>query len=333
MITTTPVMHSRRDVLGIAGVAAVSLAVPVPARGDVLPALALSGPPAGPSITLAHGVAAGLFKDLAASVTFKAWRNPDEMRAGLTSGTMPLVIMPTVTAANLYNRGLGVRLVNVMTNGLLFVVSTDPSLTSFPGLKGRRLAVPFRNDTPEYVANRLIRAHGLTPGSDINVDTTGTPIEAIQMLLAGRVDAALVPEPAASAAIIRAAQAGKQVHRVMDVQAEWSKAANVAPVIPQAGLAVLDPFLKAHRVLVDTLHGRIVQATAEVTADPATAAKHAAPALDLPPPVIQQSIPVSKLVAIRAREARPALETLYNLIAGNNPDLIGGKLPDDGFYL
>jgi NitT/TauT family transport system substrate-binding protein len=316
-------------------VAAGATAVCLPAALEAAPLreIVLSGPPAGPSITLAHAAAAGALGFLADKVSFKAWRNPDEMRAGLTSGAMPLVIMPTAAAANLHNRGLGVRLVNVMTNGLLFVIAADPALTTFSALKGRKLAVPFRNDTPEFVVKRFLRHHGLEAGRDLQVDTTGTPIEAIQLVLAGRMDAALVPEPAATAAILRAATQGKTIHRVMDVQAEWAAVAGGPPVLPQAGLAVADAFLASHPLLVERLHAALVAATDAVKKAPAVAAGHSAAALELPLPVIERAIPHSKLVAIRARDARADLERMFATIAEGDPAVIGGKRPAEAFYL
>jgi NitT/TauT family transport system substrate-binding protein len=295
--------------------------------------LALFGPPAGPSVTMAHAVASGALSHIAGKSTFKAWRDPDEMRAGLTSGTMPLVILPTQVAASLYNRGFGLRLVNVMTNGLLFVVSSDAALNSIPALKGKRISVPFRNDTPEYITRALLKHYRLEPGKDLQVDTTGTPIEAIQLVLAGRMDAALVPEPAATAAIVRAGAAGKTVHRTIDVQEEWAKISGGPAVLPQAGLGVTDKFLLEHRSVVDMLHAALVDVTKNVLANPAAAAKDAAPALDMPAPIIERSIPHSKLVATRASAARTDLERMYRLISEANPALLGGKLPDSGFYL
>lgn len=325
---------SRRAVAAGLGAA---LALPAILRGRALAApltdLALFGPPAGPSITMAHAVASGALGHIATKATFKAWRNPDEMRAGLTSGTMPLVIMPTQVAANLYNRGLGVRLLNVMTNGLLFVISPNPALTSVTALKGMRLSVPFQNDTPEFVTKALLARHGLVAGRDLQVDTTGTPIEAIQLVLTGRMDAALVPEPAATAAIVRAAAAGRMIHRVMDVQEEWAKITGGPAVLPQAGLGVTGAFLAKSREAVEALRTTLVEVTGKVLANPSAAAADASEALDLPRPVLQLSIPHSRLVARNASEARADLDRMFRLLGESNPALLGGGMPDDGFYL
>jgi NitT/TauT family transport system substrate-binding protein len=323
----------RRTFLATSIVSGFAAGLPRSVSAAPLREVVLTGPPAGPSITLAHAVATGALSFLADKVTFKAWRDPDEMRAGLTSGTMPLVIMPTAAAANLHNRGLGLRLVNVMTNGLLHVIAADPALTSLPALKGLKLAVPFRNDTPEFVARRLLAHHGLVAGRDLQVDTTGTPIEAIQLLLAGRTDAALVPEPAATAAILRGALQGKIIHRVMDIQVEWAKVAGGPPVLPQAGLAVTDAFLRERRALVERVHAVLIAVTATVNATPSVAAAQSAAAFELPQPVIERAIPYSKLVATAARDARDDLERMYKTIADGDPAVIGGKLPGEEFYL
>lgn len=320
----------------LAGLAAL-LAAPALHRPALaaapLPELTLWGPPAGPSITLVHAIASGLLRPVADKVVFKAWRTPDELRAGLTSGTMRTFVLPTQSAANLFNKGLGVRLVNVMTNGLLYLLSADPSLTSVAALKGRSVAIPFRNDTPELVFRRLLAAERLTPDTDVGLQFSGTPMEAIQLLLTGRADAALLPEPAASAAILRAGQAGKTVSRVLDIQTAWSAATGLAPVLPQAGLGVTSAFLAEHAPTVEALHEALVAATASVNADPARAASDAAAPLALPWPVIEQAIPRSNLVAQRASAVREPLEAVFRAISEFDPKIIGGGLPTADFYL
>lgn len=298
-----------------------------------VPALTLWGPPAGPSITLAHAISAGLLQDVAEKVTFKAWRNPDEMRAGLTSGTMQAVIVPTQVAANLFNRGLGVRLLNVMTDGLLYVIARDSSLTSVDALRGKKVAVPFRNDTPEFIFRRLLLAHAMKAGADLTVETTGTPIEAMQLLLAGRIDAAVIPEPAASAAIARGMLSLGSVTRVMDVQKLWREISKTDHPLPQAGLAVTTAFAGRHPDLVARLQTGLVKATEEVLASPTLAAYSASSSLDMPWPILRLSIPWSNLVCRPAREARPALEAMFSLIAEADASLLGGKLPAPEFYM
>lgn len=324
---------TRRSVL--AALAAVGCTGPVlssaRAAGPVRE-LTVWGPPAGPSVTIVHAIKTGLLRDLADTVRFRAWRNPDELRAGLTSGSMEVFVLPTQAAANLFNRGLDVRLVNVMTDGLLHVVSGDPALTSLEALKGRSVAVPFRNDTPDIIFRRLLQARDIEEEA-LDLQFTGTPLEAAQLLATGRIDAALLPEPAATVAILKGSMAGRKMARVIDIQKVWAETMTLPPALPQAGLGVTGAFLAARRPVVEALHEGLAQAAAAVNADPAQAAAVVANTVGLPEPVIARAIPHSNLLATRASAARPVLEPVFEALAATDPAIIGGKLPADAFYL
>ncbi|WP_374652456.1 ABC transporter substrate-binding protein [Dongia sp.] len=324
----------RRSVLAGAG-AALILSRIFPAIADLprLPELTLWGPPAGPSVTLIHAIASGLLKPLADKVSFRSWRSPDELRAGLTSQTMDVFILPTQTAANLYNRGLGVRLLNVMTNGLMHMVSADKGLTTIPALKGRSVSVPFRNDTPEVIFRRLLQLHGLEPEGDLSVTFSGTAVEAVQLLATGRVETALLPEPAATLALSSSGVITRELFRTIDIQQAWHAATGLGAKLPQAGIGVTERFLAHHAGLVEALHAGLVAAAASVNAQPALAAADSAQELWVPAAIVEASIPYSNLVAERARDARPALEAVFRSIAEFDDKIIGGRLPPADFYL
>jgi len=186
---------------------------------------------------------------------------------------------------------------------------------------------------PDLVLAHLLKHHGMSPGRDLTVQITGSPVEAMQMLLMGRVDAALVAEPAATAATIRGKQMGKAVRRAIDIQAAWAEATGRAPILPQAGLALTDTLRTARPELAEALQAALEAAVQKVNADPQAAAGVAAPFLDFPAPVLAASIPTSKLVVTRARAARNDIEAMLTTLADADPAIIGGHLPDDGFYL
>ncbi|WP_444464704.1 ABC transporter substrate-binding protein [Rhodobacter capsulatus] len=309
-----------------------ALASPAVLRAaPLLPDLTIWGPPAGPAIIAAHAVAKGALSGVAGQVTFTPWRDPDELRAGLTSGRMQVVIVPSNAAANLYNRGLGLRMVNAMTLGLNYLVARDPGLDSAAKLAGRRVALPFRNDTPDILLRRVLAEAGVEEG-DLTVVPAATPIEAVQLLLSGRAEAAMLPEPATTLAEMRALQAGQQLFRVLDLQAEWGKITGLGPALPQAGLAAMPDFDTAHPGAIEAIHAALAATLPEVLAAPDLAAASASPALGLPAPILAKSIPRSALTVTPARQLRPAFEAMFTAVAEVDPKAIGGHLPDDGFY-
>lgn len=328
-------MHtpSRRAVLAGAVAAIPALAMPGLLRAQArLDALALYGPPAGPSVTLAQAVATNRFAGIADTASMTAWRTPDELRAGLTSGQIVASVVPAQLAANMYNRGFPIRLANIMTEGLLYVLSEDQGIAAIPDLGGRSIAVPFRGDTPEILFTQLLRHHGIAE-EDVNVTYTGTPVEAVQLLLAGRVEAAMVVEPAASAAVLRGRMAGKTVARVIDITAEWGAMTGGAAVLPMAGLALTDAIYVNAAEAVDPIRAALRDTVPEVLADPQQAAANATKVLGLPAPVIAESVANSRLVARDASEIRPEIEAMFRAMAGDDLKLIGGAMPGDDFYL
>lgn len=324
---------TRRRMLSTLAAGLAAPLLPAAARAAGIERLMLFGPPAGPSVTLAHAVASGAFSGVASEANFTAWRNPDELRAGLTSGEIGLSVVPVQAAANLYNRGFPIRLASIMTNGLLYVISEDSSIGSIADLKGQSVAVPFRGDTPEIIFSQLVAHNGLEPGKDLEITYAGTPIEAMQLLLAGKVTAALTAEPSTTAGILRGRKAGKSVSRVINLQTAWGEMTGAAPVVPQAGLAVTKGFMDTNGDVLADILTALQTATSDVLTDPAQAAKDAAEALGLPAPLLAASIPHCNLVARPASEARSDIERMLNSMAGEGMKKIGGKLPDDGFYL
>jgi NitT/TauT family transport system substrate-binding protein len=320
-------MLNRRDII-----AALPLVLAMPRLAKAAGPLTLWGPPAAPSIVLAQAIANGALKEVDAAAAFKTWRTPDEMRAGLSSGAMQAVIVPSNVAANLYNRGLGIQLLNIMTRGLLYIVGSD-KYARIEDLKGKKIAVPFRNDMPDLLLRRLLAKAGMKAGQDIQFDYAGTPPEAVQMLLAGRVEAALLAEPAVTAAILRGKVSMSGFTRAIDFQKEWARVVGGNGFIPQAGLVVARPF--AERLGSAGLAG--FQKALETAADyvvehPYRASVVSATELGLLSPIVAEAIPYSNLAVLPASSIRPELEAFFSMLAEDDPRLIGGKLPGDSFY-
>jgi NitT/TauT family transport system substrate-binding protein len=321
-------MLNRRTLLIAVGAAMMAR----PQQAFSAESLTLWGPPAAPSIMLAQVVASGALKDIDKSVVFRTWRTPDEMRAGLSSGKMQAVIVPSNVAANLYNRGLGVHLLNIMTRGLLYIVASD-ELVRIEDLAGKKIAVPFRNDMPDFILRRLLARVNLKIGKDLQFEYAGSPPEAMQMLLAGRVDAALLAEPAATAAILRAKVSLNRFVRAIDCQKEWAKTVAGSGFIPQAGLAVTRPFIdKVGRHGLETLQNALQAAVDVVVNNPLRASLASATELGLMSPVVAEAVPYSNLAALPASSIRPDLERFFAILAEDDPRIIGGRLPDDPFY-
>ncbi|MDC7788542.1 ABC transporter substrate-binding protein [Rhodoplanes sp. TEM] len=328
---------TRRDAL--TGLAAAGAATLLPGlfagRAEAaakLASLTINGMPATPSVVMARLVETGTLSQFADKVQLKVWRTPDQMRAGVVSGDMAVFGTPSYSCANMLNRGVPVRLMNIVTWGLLYLMSRDDAVQKIEDIAGKPVLMAFRGDAPDLIFRMTLRKLGMNPDTDVKLQYVGTPTEAVQLLLAGRAALAVISEPAATASQIRGAQAGIEVRRAADLTAVWGRLTGRPPRISQAGLGVREDFVQAHPEIVRAIHDGCRTAARWVLDNPAEAGRLGAATLDLGAPVVERSIPHFRLDVVAAADARPDLEHYFTALMEMSPDILGGRLPDDRFY-
>ena len=206
--------------------------------------LVLSGPFAAVSNPLIHMVESGALSDVAEDVAFISWKNPDQLRVMALDGNTHFLAMPSNVAANLYNRGVKLKLLNISVWGVLWMVSREDGLETLADFKGKEVAMPFRADMPDIVFSQLARKQGLDPKKDFNLRYVSNPLDAMQLLVTRRVDHALLAEPAISMALRKTQSFPLRViapdlYRSVDLQQEWGRVFQRATSIPQAGMVAL----------------------------------------------------------------------------------------------
>lgn len=300
-------------------------------------ALRLSGPPASVSNPLMHLATQGRWPDLAEQIQFKTWTDPDQLRALALRRDADFVAMPTNVAANLYNRGVPLKLVNVSVWGILYMVSRDAGRTRLDDYLGEEIAMPFREDMPDLLFQDVAEALGFDVRKDFKLRYVATPIDAMQLLITRRVQHALMAEPVVSMALhkthtLPVRVIAPELYRAMDLQQEWARALERPARIPQAGIVALGDAAEDPDLLA-----RFRQAYDEAAAwcssqHEACGQEVAALEPRLATEAVAASLDVVKLDSVTATAAKDELMYLFERMQRRNPQLIGGKLPDDGFF-
>lgn len=322
---------ARRLLLALAAVLAV------PAHADKLPLLVLGGPPASVSDALVRMVDSGALSDIAERVEFLPWRDPDQLRVIALDKKADVLAMPVNVAANLYNRGVPLKLLNVSTWGILWVVTRDANVHTLADLRGKEIAMPFRGDMPDLLFNLIAQREGIDVKKDIKLRYVASPIDAMQLLILRQVDNALLAEPAVSMALRKThsfpiSVVAPQLYRGIDLQKEWGRAFKRDARIPQAGIVVMGA-LRDNAALAARIEQEYAKALQWCQAN----AKQCGEGVAKRVPMISaeaaaDAIASSPLDAVPAAKARPDVEFLFKLLLERSPGLVGGKLPDDGFY-
>lgn len=332
----------RRHFLKASAALAVTACLPGLSYGKAgkLPRLILSGPHAAVSNPFYRMVETGALRDVAEVVEIRPWKDPDQLRALVLDPKSPahFVAMPTNVAANLYNRGVRLKLANVATWGVLFMVSRQAGLRTLADFRGKEIVLPFRGDMPDIVFQMLARRQGLDPARDFRLRYVGSPLDAMQLLVTRRADHALLAEPAASVALRKTKSfpvsiIAPELYRSVDLQAEWGRVLKRPPRIPQAGIVAMGAALDQPG-LVQQVQQAYAGALQWCEQNPEACGKLVAGQVGmLTPEGVADSVRVDNATFVTAADARTELDFFFRLLAGQQPGLIGGKLPDAGFYL
>jgi len=260
-------------------------------------------------------------------------RTVDMLRAQALSADMHFAAMPTYVAANLYNRGINLRLVNVSVWGNLYIVGEGAAqVRSLEDLRGQRLIIPSRGDTPDLIFRFLAAGKGLDITRDMQIEYVPSPMEAAGLLATGRARFAVLSEPAATSAILSARQEGRTLERLIPLRKVWGEVTGSAERIPQAGIVAL-PAIADRDDIIRAFSEAYSQATGWAVANPDAMGVLAASGIEgLRAPAASSALRFSELRSVPAIEVRQELEFYFRKLQELSPDIIGGRLPDAGFY-
>lgn len=305
-------------------------------QAEKIDKLVLSGPSATVSNPLIYMLEKGYLNEVAKEVEFKPWRTPDQLRAMAVKGEAQVLAVPSNVAANLYNRGVKLKLLNISIWGILWVVSTDESINSLEDLKGKKLYVPFRGDMPDIVLHTIAKEQGLDLKKDFKINYMASPMPIVKMMITRRADHALLPEPAISMAIQKSKSFPAKViapdlRRAINLQEQWGKAFKRDAKIPQAGIVIQGSALKPK--VASAIEKAYVRAAKQCAANPVECAEFVVKRNKmLTPQAVAESIKIVPTQVVKAQDAKEELEFFYTKLMQFSPELVGKKLPDDGFY-
>lgn len=254
-----------------------------------------------------------------------------ELVAGLSNGEIDIAAVASNVALNLYNKtDGGVKIIALGTLGVLHILegSGGNTVQNVTDLIGETIYSPGQGANPEYILRYLLQENGLDPDADVNiVFADASEIQA--KLLSGEIRYAMLPVPAATAAIVKG---GGQVRAAIDVTEAWNELNNGSQLVMTAVVArtefiqenpeAVKAFLQEYAASIDYVNANVEEA-AELIAGYGITPNAA---------IAKQAIPQCHLVCITGKEMAPAIADYFMVLYSVNPASVGGSLPDDAIY-
>ena len=262
---------------------------------------------------------------------YTIYTDNSELVAGLTKGEIDIATMASNVALNLYNKTDGdVMIIAAGTLGVLHILegSGSTEISAIADLAGKTIWSAGQGANPEYILRHLLQQSGLTPGEDVTIQfAEASEIQA--KLLSGDIQYAMLPVPAATAAI---AKGEDKVRAAIDVTEAWDAMQSGSQLIMTA-VVVRAEFAQAHPELVNAFLADYEESISYVNGNIDAAAELVA-GYGLAPneAIAKKAIPQCHLAFISGNEMLSALSGYFKALYDIDPASVGGSLPDDGIY-
>ena len=260
--------------------------------------------------------------------------SPDEITGELISGQIDIAALPVNLASVLFNKTQGqILTAAVNTLGVLYIVENGEKVNSLADLAGRKVLASGKGSTPEYILNYLLEENGLTDQAEVEYLTEHD--EAVTAMVSGSADLVMIPEPKVTALLGQVDTARIAV----DITAEWENVYKAKtsdeniPQLVQGVIVVQKEFAQEHSDIVDSFL-KDYAASVEFTNSNMEEASQLIEEYGIVPKaaVALKALPNCNIVCITGDEMKDALSGYLATLYEQNPQSVGGALPESDFY-
>ena len=259
---------------------------------------------------------------------FRIMGAADEITPLLVKGEIDIAALPANLAAVLYQKTRGaIEVLNVNTLGVLYIAERGDSVHSVADLKGRTIYTAGKGSTPEYALNYILSENGLTPGRDVTIEYKSEHAECLAAMLNDPDVLAMLPQPFLTTAKANA----EDLRTALNLTAEWNALDNGSALI--TGVVVARrAFVEENPEVVADFLTQYEASVEYVNTDTAGAAQLVEKFDIVPAAVAEKAIPACNICFIDGKAMQKKLSGYLETLYAQNPDAVGGTLPDADFY-
>ena len=292
--------------------------------------MALKGPTAMGMVEFMNEADSGTITDN--NYHFNITAATDEVSAALAQGTTDIATVPANLASVLYNNTEGgVQVLAINTLGVLYIVESGDTVHSVEDLRGKTIYASGKGNTPEAALNYVLTQNGIDPSADVTIEWKSEQAECLSALMAEENAIAMLPQP-----FVTTAQAQSESLRVaLDLTEEWDalQADSETPSTLVTGVVVArTAFVEEHPEVVSAFLDHYQESVDYVNSNVEEAAQLVGQYEIVTAEVAQKALPECNIVFIEGAEMKEKLSGYLSVLFEQNPQSVGGALPDDAFY-
>lgn len=263
---------------------------------------------------------------------YKILGSPDEAVASFSAGEVDIMAVPANLAATLYNKTEGkVKVAAINTLGVLYITSFN-DYEDVSQLKGKTIVASGKGATPEFALRHILKNNGIDPDNDVTIEYKSEQGEVVQNLAANKDLVGALPEPFLTSAMAK----NPDLKINFSYSELWDKISenNKTKSKMVTGVVVIrDTFLNENPEAVESFLNDYEKSVSFINNNVEEGAELVGKYEIVPKEVAVKAIPNCNIVFIKGEEMKEALSSYYETLHEMDPRSVGGKMPNEDFYI
>lgn len=263
------------------------------------------------------------------NINYTIEQNSDSIVTSVMKGEPDVAIVPSNVAATVYNKNKEYKIAGTIGFGSIYVGTTNENQT-INDLKGKEVYNIGKGLTPDIIAKTILKDKGIDVDKDINFSYVNSVNELAPIILSGKTQYAVIPEPALSTVKTK----NDKFNIMLDLNEEWKKINNSEYGYPQSTIIVKKELWEKDKEFVKELLKQVKDSEEWGYSNKETLGTYCEEiGVSAKKPIVIKALDKSNLKFVGIKECIKEYKTYYEKLNAFDPKTIGGKIPDDEIFM
>lgn len=262
-------------------------------------------------------------------INYTIEQSSESLVTSVMKGEPDIAIVPSNVAATVYNKTKQYKIAGTIAFGSFYIGTTNEN-QSLDDLKGKEVYNIGKGLTPDIITKTILKDEGLDSDKDINFSYVNTVNELAPIILSGKTQYAVIPEPALSTVQSK----NEKFNILLDLNEEWKKINNSKYGYPQSTIIIKNNLLEENKGFVEKLLQNIKDGTTWIYDNRETLGDYCEEiGVSAPKPIVIKSLDKSNINYVDIKDCYKEYELYFDKLNKFDPKTIGGQIPDDEIFM
>lgn len=264
------------------------------------------------------------------NIEYSIDKSADTLATNVMKGEPDIAIVPSNLAAIAYNKNKEYEIAGTVGWGSFYIGSSDPNVTSVENLKGKEVYSIGKGLTPDIITKCILNDKGINADSDINFSYVDGITELAPIILSGKSQYAVIPEPALSTV----QEKNENFKTIMNLNDEWKNLNNSEYGYPQATIIVKNDLINKNKEFVKDVLDKVEESCKWIYEDKDKLGEYCEEiGVSAKKSVVIKAIDKSNIKYVGIKDCHNEYNIYFSKLNQLDSKTIGGSIPDDKIFM